>query len=1381
MSLQDVEIALKALAASDELTLYVVAQQVPPFGYVLAALPPVGDVKLAQSTFSLNGSGSDEKLTVKGTVNWGLLNEASATIEITPDASKEGAYLSSLEIDSAPSANLSIPGLHWFSFGEFLIGGRSLEYIHYSSELSPSAVIDLGTTLHIQGDSSNTGIPILIEEDPVGDLLLKLNTSSIDLPTINDILAAFGTTDKINLPSTLNELLNFSLLELSVGFNPNAKTISQLGVKIGNSAKASDWKILPGVLAVESYEIGLTVLNPLQTQQVTGLIATKILLGTIDIEVFALHPATGGWDFKGVIAKDNPIHISDITSGLAEQFHVSLPAALDKFILKDFEFEFNTSTGESSGKFTVDFELDKKSIELTVSAHLQKPQAPPELENEDKNTYSVSIDGHLQVGSADFNVHVVKGQDTQFTADWKDPAHPIEFGDIARTFGFDVSSISIPPKLDLNLVGASLTYDFTKKLLLLTAESQTYGDTVFIADMSQANAPLYAFGIVVPLHVNFADIPAVGSKFPGAKDIGILDAGVWVFSRDVKTEESKRVNGYIATAQASAPQGHTLPVLPTDADLTERVLLSAKLELGPTTTYPLQLPLGSTKSDEALMPMSSDVGASPAQGNGKVTPPNSSSDGAKWIDIQKTIGPLTMQRLGLKYADSQLYFLLDLGFSAGGLTIDLAGLGVSSVLTDFAPHFHLAGLEIEYKASVFEIAGEFLNMPVQAPVEFEYAGSASLQAGEFDLTALGSYARVSGQTSLFIFAVLEIPLGGPPFFFVTGAAAGFGFNRNLILPEVDDVPNFPLVAAAMNPSAVFPGGSNQTTSLTQALGVMEKYIPPDPGEYWLAAGIRFTSFEMLSSFALVSVAFGNQLEIALLGETQLSIPVDPTGEEPDNEKIANVQLALEVRIDPDAGDFKASAVLTSNSWILDKNCRLTGGFAFYIWYGGEHAGDFVITLGGYNPHYQPAQWYPNEPRLGINWTLSSALTIIGGCYFALTPHAVMAGGSLQILFQLGTWFKAWLTAYIDFLIEWQPFHYEADAGVIVGVSFTFSLFGAKITLTLEIGATVYLSGPPFGGSATIYLWIISVTIPFGDKTTSPPALSFEEFNQAILPKQNAKESIASIAAFESVSELDDGDATSVPIFITPTISSGVIESPTSNKNLTMPIVAASTLEIHVTSNWPAVELWDASKPLSTYPGKFSTTLYARPMHDETGFNGKLSVQVNYEGKDHTDFFILEPILKSAPIALWSKWDKDGPALNPTPDQNGNPTLTIPQVPFGISLRSGVEQDADPSAQIPLENFAAEPVSICVSWPGYPFGPSAAKADAIQQIRNTILDAGVVATRETIRQALKGAGIQNLPDTIVISPDLSKQPDNVFLAVPEVANLGQLPSGNTSRS
>ncbi len=54
-------------------------------------------------------------------------------------------------------------------------------------------------------------------------------------------------------------------------------------------------------------------------------------------------------------------------------------------------------------------------------------------------------------------------------------------------------------------------------------------------------------------------------------------------------------------------------------------------------------------------------------------------------------------------------------------------------------------------------------------------------------------------------------------------------------------------------------------------------------------------------------------------------------------------------------------------------------------------------------------------RLGLNWQVTSELSITGGIYFALTPHMVMAGGRLEAIFQSGI-LRASFTLAADFLI-----------------------------------------------------------------------------------------------------------------------------------------------------------------------------------------------------------------------------------------------------------------------------------------------------------------------------------------------------------------------------
>ena len=48
--------------------------------------------------------------------------------------------------------------------------------------------------------------------------------------------------------------------------------------------------------------------------------------------------------------------------------------------------------------------------------------------------------------------------------------------------------------------------------------------------------------------------------------------------------------------------------------------------------------------------------------------------------------------------------------------------------------------------------------------------------------------------------------------------------------------------------------------------------------------------------------------------------------------IAQIELALKARFCTAEGLLSVQAQLTENSWLLDPMCRLTGGFAFIVWF-----------------------------------------------------------------------------------------------------------------------------------------------------------------------------------------------------------------------------------------------------------------------------------------------------------------------------------------------------------------------------------------------------------------------------------------------------------------
>ncbi|HVE79693.1 MAG TPA: DUF6603 domain-containing protein, partial [Gemmatimonadaceae bacterium] len=483
-----------------------------------------------------------------------------------------------------------------------------------------------------------------------------------------------------------------------------------------------------------------------------------------------------------------------------------------------------------------------------------------------------------------------------------------------------------------------------------------------------------------------------------------------------------------------------------------------------------------------------------------------------WIPIQRMFGPVHVGQIGVRWDDDigltttpgpdpLLTLLIDGGVKLSGLAVavDDLGLGVPVKTAGNLSTWRLGlkGLGVGYDSGGVKIAGGLLQVGGGTTgIPVRYDGLCLIEAAGRTFAAFGSYMQ-DPYTSLFVFVVASIPIGGPPYFFITGLAGGFGYNRDLIVPSIEGVSRFPLVSAAVNPGSI----SSEPMKALEALGTA---IPPQQGAYWLAAGIRFSSCELVKSFALLYVLLDEGFEIGLLGLAKMELP--------EGKPLVNVELALRARlvVSPTEGVFSVEAQLTNNSWLLSRDCRLTGGFAFYIWFKGQYAGDFVITLGGYNKKvFAPPSHYPVVPRVGFSWYYSSEITIKGESYFALTPSCVMAGGLLEASYHSGS-LKAWFKAWADFLIAWEPFAYYISVGVTVGASYRVRvdlLLGTvEKTFEVELGADVEVWGPRLAGKAHVKWWVISFTVRFGanDSRTPELPLSWDAFRTRFLPAENSR-------------------------------------------------------------------------------------------------------------------------------------------------------------------------------------------------------------------------------------------------------------------------------------
>lgn len=415
------------------------------------------------------------------------------------------------------------------------------------------------------------------------------------------------------------------------------------------------------------------------------------------------------------------------------------------------------------------------------------------------------------------------------------------------------------------------------------------------------------------------------------------------------------------------------------------------------------------------------------------------------------------------------------------------------------------GVSINYESPPLRVAGALAALPAPDPsYSAIVAGVLMVDTGALNGTAMGAYVipKSGTEPSFFGFGSLGSKQGiGPPPFQVRGIAAGMGWNSAIRVPRAEAIADFPFLVALDNPGAIGAeeeGNSDPMAVLKALTGGATPWIRPSQGDLWVAAGLAFSCFETITGRAMLLVQAGNDLTIALIGIGGTEFPPRAP------KKYARLELAIELVLRPDAGELSLGAALTPNSYVFDDDCKIHGGVGLKIWFGNHpQAGDFALSMGGYHPGYTIPVGYPKNARLGITWGLGSTVSIGGGGYFAITPSSVMAGGRLEVKFHSGM-LRAWLTAYADALVQWDPFQFDIAIGVSIGVSATIKVWFVRISITVEIGADLRVWGPPTGGEAKVHLWFISFTIGFGaGRPGTPNALDWHQFARMLPPPDTA--------------------------------------------------------------------------------------------------------------------------------------------------------------------------------------------------------------------------------------------------------------------------------------
>ncbi|MDI2130034.1 DUF6603 domain-containing protein [Yinghuangia seranimata] len=695
--------------------------------------------------------------------------------------------------------------------------------------------------------------------------------------------------------------------------------------------------------------------------------------------------------------------------------------------------------------------------------------------------------------------------------------------------------------------------------------------------------------------------------------------------------------------------------------------------------------------------------------------------------IGKPLGPVYLAAIVVRY-DFKKGLLIELQgqVTIGALTWEVAGLGFYVGMSGgfpLLPFLHGMAIEATAADGLIGISGGLSNREPDDPaLDFQLAGLLLVKAMAVQIGAQALWARsTEGWHSVFIYGEASLiggaSLFGPPPFTVTGFSAGFGVNSSFKkVPDGAEIAEFPLVAR-LDAAQALPGMPAPTPytpeDALKALTGPTGWIRPQQGQYWIAAGVKFTSFGFIETKALAVLELGDSVKAMLLGRTSVSLPrnVNPAAR-----SVAKVNIGLSLGFDSAAHCLSMDAALLPGSYVLDPSIELTGGIAVYVWTGGGRAGDFAISLGGYHPSYNVPVHYPNPKRLGIVWSPASDITVRAEAYAAITPAAFMFGGRLAAVYDKGV-FSAWFTAHLDVLVQWKPFYLDVSLGISIGVAATVKVWFVRVRISVEVGIDLHLWLPPFGGRATVKLWFISFSFGFGSSRDSTPSVDWPEF-RAQIPAP------VRVAANEGL--LTDIDQEEI-------VRRAATKEPT--------LVSSAGFSFTTEAGIPASHLYLNDRLIKQ---SNEGTIDIRPMR-KTGVTSAHRVTVTkdtapFDPVEH--YWTVKEVTGSVAPGLWGKpLAKPGDALKGEQLLEGRYTglkITLPPPDYGTDTGPVTSQalsyDGLPDGRMPLRVAdAAGPAPV-------------ADPQSIRTVVDTVADPAVAARRGAAHRALARLGAGTGPDT-----------------------------------
>lgn len=419
------------------------------------------------------------------------------------------------------------------------------------------------------------------------------------------------------------------------------------------------------------------------------------------------------------------------------------------------------------------------------------------------------------------------------------------------------------------------------------------------------------------------------------------------------------------------------------------------------------------------------------------------------VDGAGILGPLgiAVQRLGV---------LADLTFERGNL-------GPVNLSLAFKPP---TGLGIQIDAGL-AAGGGFISYD---PAQGRYAGVLSVELADVvtvNVIAVIDTKLPNGQSgfSFLMIITFDFPPVNIGFGFTINGVGGLGgVNRTMVI----DALQAGLRAHDLD-KILFP--ADPIDNAPQIISEMESFFPPAQGRYLFGPmfSIGWGTPTLLDFEVGIILEVPDPIRLAILGEITATIP---------SPEFALISLHVQVLGTIDFGTKQLAIDGTIyDSYLLAY--QLSGDMALRLNWGANP--DFLFSLGGFNPQFQPPPGVPALSRLTVSIGSGGNPRLSASSYFAVTSNTLQFGANVDAYASAGGFAVHGYVGF-DVLFVFSPFSFEADFSAGFDISYDGATFAG-------INLSASLSGPNpwhLHGTASLQLLFFSVGVTvdltWGDST-----------------------------------------------------------------------------------------------------------------------------------------------------------------------------------------------------------------------------------------------------------------------------------------------------------